>query len=111
MKINIISKEQNPLTKRKEIMFRVEHAQNGGTPSRVEVSTKLAKILKKNLELIYIKKIKTKTGTTVSFGKANIYDTIEQAQSLEPRHIISRSAQSKKSEELNDPKEAMDEKE
>ena len=111
MKVNIISKERNPLMKRKEIIFSVEHAQNGGTPSRVEISKKLAILLKKDVKLIYIKNIKTKTGTTLAFGEVNVYDTIEQARSLEPKHIITRSAFPEKNDEPNGLKEQIEEKE
>ena len=102
MKVKIISKEQNPLLKRKEVTFRIEHAQNGGTPTRVEVKKQLATLLKTDLELIYIKQIETKTGTMVAIGEANAYDSIEQAKLTEPKHIIARNATPKKPEKVEE---------
>ncbi len=91
MKVNIISKEHNHLLKRKEIKFNVDHSQNGGTPSRVEVSKQLASLLKTKPELIYIKNMETKTGQMLAVGEANVYDSIEQGKFMEPKYIISRN--------------------
>ena len=113
MKVNIISKEQNPLMKRKEVTFSVDHAQDGGTPSRGEVSRQLATLLKTKLELVYIKKVETKRGTKVAIGAANVYDTTEQAKSMEPKHIIARNSVPEKPEEsqaLEEPTEEQEEK-
>jgi ribosomal protein S24E len=110
MKVNIISKKQNPLLKRKEVTFSVDHTQNGGTPSRADVSRQLALVLKTKLELIFIKKMKTKTGTTIAIGEVNVYDKLEQAKLIEPNHIISRNSflekiESKVPEELTEERE------
>ena len=103
MKIKIISKEQNPLLKRKEVTFRIEHAQTGGTPTRLEVRKQLATSLKTDQELVYVKKIETKTGTMVAIGEANAYDSIEQAKLMEPKHIIARNAPPEKPEKAEEP--------
>jgi ribosomal protein S24E len=92
MKLKIVSKEQNPLMKRREVTFSVEHAQTGGTPTRVEVRKQLATLLKTELDLVYVKQLETKTGTMVAIGEANAYDSIEQAKLVEPEHIIARNA-------------------
>ena len=99
MKVNIISKKQNPLLKRKEVTFSIDHAQTGGTPTRVEVSKQLAALLKAKRELVYVKNVQTKTGTMVAVGEANVYDSLEQAKLIEPKHIIARNALPEKTEE------------
>ena len=110
MKVNIISKEQNPLLKRTEIAFSVDHAQDGGTPSRVEVSRQLASLLKTKLDLIYVKNMKTKMGTMTAFGEANVYEGEEQAKLVEPKHIIARNVVPEKpKEESKAPEEAKEE--
>jgi len=111
MKVNIISKEQNPLLKRKEVTFSVDHAQNGGTPTRVDVGNQLASLLKTRLELVYVKKFKTKRGTMVAVGEANVYESIEQAKLMEPKHILARNAPPDKPEDSKAPEEATKEKE
>ncbi len=91
MKIKVVSQEFNPLLKRKEIVFEVEHADTGGSPPRSEVRKKLASKLKKNLELVYVRKMETKTGTMIAVGEANAYDSVEQAKLLEPEHVVARN--------------------
>ena len=98
MKVNIISKKQNNLMKRKEVRFSVDHSETGGTPSRAEVSRHLASALGTKLELVFVENMETKTGTMVTVGEANIYDTIEQAKFMEPKHIIARNALPEKPE-------------
>jgi len=111
MKVNIISKKQNILLKRKEITFSVDHAQNGGTPTRVDVGNQLASLLKTKPELVFIKNFKTKRGTMVAVGEANVYESIEQAKLMEPKHIIARNVVPEKSEASKAPVKATDEKE
>ena len=111
MKLKIISKEQNPLMKRKEVTFRIEHEQAGGTPTRVEVRKQLATLLKTDLELVYVKHLETKTGIMVAVGEANVYDSIEQAKLMEPKHIIARNATPEKPEETKAPEEPTEKKE
>lgn len=99
MKLKIISKQYNPLLKRQEVTFAVKHEQTGGTPPRLEVRKKLAEILKTDINLIYINKMETKTGTMTAVGTANAYDAIEQAKKIEPKHIIARNMPPEKPEE------------
>jgi ribosomal protein S24E len=105
MKLKIVSKDQNPLIKRREVTFSVEHTETGGTPTRIEVRKQLAKVLKTNIDLVYIKQLETKTGTRISFGEANAYDSVEQAKRMEPKHIIARNMLPETSEESQVPKE------
>jgi ribosomal protein S24E len=111
MKVNIISKEQNPLLKRKEITFSVDHAQIGGTPARLEVSKQLASLMKTKSELVYVKNMKTKTGQMVAVGEANVYDSIEQGKLIEPKHVIARNALPEKPKEPQAPEDVAEEQE
>lgn len=99
MKVKIVSQEFNPLLKRKEIVFEVEHGETGGTPTRLEVREKLASKLKTSLELVYVRKMETKTGTMIAMGEANAYDSVEQARLLEPEYIVARNVPPEKAEE------------
>jgi len=99
MEVKITQQQYNPLLKRKEIAFEVRHEQTRGTPSRLEVRQKLAEELKTNPELVYVKRIETRTGTMTARGEANAYDAIEQARLVEPQYIIERSMPKEKKEE------------
>jgi ribosomal protein S24E len=99
MEIRILSEKENVLLRRKEILFQVEHNQTGSTPPRLEVKNALAKILKKDANLIFIKKLETKTGTHAAVGLANVYDSVEQAKLVEPKYVWSRNLPPEKPKE------------
>jgi small subunit ribosomal protein S24e len=98
MEVKITEQQYNPLLKRKEITFTIEHTQIRGTPSRLEVRKALADAIKANPEIVYVKRVVTKAGTMVAVGEANAYDSIEQAKLVEPEYIISRNTPKEKKE-------------
>jgi small subunit ribosomal protein S24e len=99
MKIKIVSQKKNPLLKRNEIQFQVEHSQTGSTPPRAEVRKAIANILKKDENVVFVKKLQTKTGSVIAVGLANVYDSLEQARLIEPNYIIKRNIPPEKKEE------------
>jgi small subunit ribosomal protein S24e len=92
MEVKIISKKENPLLKRKEVKFQVEHGPKGKTPARLDVKRSLAVALQVNDKLVFIKRMKTLTGTSIAVGVANAYETAEQAKIIEPEYIIKRNS-------------------
>jgi len=98
MEVKIISKKKNSLLKRREVYFQVEHNQTGNTPRRLEVRKAIASALKTNIDLVFVKKFETKTGTHTAVGVANVYDSIEQAKLIEPEYVIRRNAPPEKPE-------------
>ncbi len=98
MKIEIIDNKRNELFKRNEIVFSLSH-EGSATPSRIEVRKELARLLKIDVDKVYVRKIKTMTGTMVAKGEAHVYDSVEQARQIEPEHIIIRNSPQKKEEE------------
>ena len=92
MEVKIVSTKKNSLLKRKELDFRVEQGPKGKTPERLEVKKAIAAELKVNENLVFIKKMKTKTGTTTAVGVANAYETVEQANFIEPDYIRKRNS-------------------
>jgi len=91
MEVKIVSEKENPLLKRREVYFQVEHSQTGNTPPRLEVRKAVAAALKKDVDLVFVKKLETKTGMRTAVGVANVYDFIEQAKLIEPEYIIKRN--------------------
>lgn len=106
MEIKIIQQQYNPLLKRKEIVFEVEHAQTKGTPSRLEIRRTLAEALKANSELVFVKRVVTKAGTMVAAGEATAYDSPEQAKLVEAKYIIARNTPKEKKESAEKPEAA-----
>jgi small subunit ribosomal protein S24e len=99
LKIKILSQKHNPLLKRQEVTFEVDHSQEGETSTRVEVRQSLANVLKVDLDRVFVERVETKTGTTIALGEANAYESPEQARLVERDHIITRNAPPAKSEE------------
>lgn len=90
MRIEITSQKRNDLLNREEVVFKILH-ERAGTPPRFKVREAVADTLKADLEKVYIKRLETKTGSMVTVGEANIYDSAEDAMRLEPKHIILRN--------------------
>jgi len=99
MEVKITSEKKNPLLERREVYFQVEHNQTGSTPSRLEIRKAVSNALKTNIDLVFVKKLETKTGMHTAFGVANVYDSIEQAGLIEPEYIIKRNAPPEKPKE------------
>ncbi len=99
MEVRIVSTKENPLLKRKEVDFRVEHGPKGKTPSRLDVKKAIAAELKINDEMVFIKKMRTMTGTNSATGIANVYETKEQAIFIEPEYIRKRNSPPEKPKE------------
>lgn len=106
MEVKVTQEQQNILLKRREILFEVEHSQTKGTPSRLEIRNKLAETLKTKPELVYVKRVETKTGTMKAKGEANAYESVEQAKLLEPEYIVTRNTPPEKKEKAEEKAEA-----
>ncbi|MCJ7561365.1 30S ribosomal protein S24e [Candidatus Bathyarchaeota archaeon] len=102
MEVKIVSTKENPLLKRKEVAFRVEQGPKGRTPPRLEVKRAIAAELKINEELVFVKRMRTMTGTSTAVGFANAYETAEQAKLIEPEYIIKRNSPEKPKEEAKE---------
>ena len=90
IKIKILSKKKNPLLERIEIQFEYE-LEPKITLSRLEARNLIADALKKKEGLVFITRMKNKTGTLITVGAANIYEKIEQAELIEPNYILKRN--------------------
>lgn len=88
MKLDLTSVRKNSLFNRQEVEFKVEQPV---TPTRSSVKIELAVALRVELNQVYVREIKTLSGTRTSVGKAHIYDDPEQALIVEPKYIIERN--------------------
>ncbi len=99
MDVKIVAKKDNPLLKRKEVQFEVDQGLTGKTPGRLEIKRSVASLLQVNDQLVFVKKMKTKTGTNTTVGFANAYDSVAQAKLIEPAYIIKRNSPPEKPKE------------
>lgn len=95
MKVKILEKKENKLLRRLEVVFEVQHEDGEGTPPRNKVREEIAKKLKREIDVVFLKKLITKAGLNVSVGRANIYESADSARAIEPEYIIMRSTAEK----------------
>lgn len=88
MNLTITSTKTNPLFKRREVEFSVEEP---STPSRSSVRIELAVALRVEMNQVYVRKMKTRSGTRKTLGVAHVYEDPETALRVEPKHIIERN--------------------
>ena len=89
MKIKIEEKMDNPLLKRQEITFLVEH-QGTATPTRLDVRAKLAAMLNCKEDTLYIIKLNGLYGQSTTQGFARQYPSKDAAVAHEQDYIIMR---------------------
>ena len=99
MELKIISKKDNPLLKRKEVQFKCEQGPQGKTPGRLDIKRSLASELQVSDQLVFVKRMKTMTGTNTTVGVANAYESVSQAKLIEPEYIIKRNSPPEKPKE------------
>jgi len=98
-KIEITEEKKNPLIDRIEIAFRVDHF-GAGTPNRLDVKKKIAALQSSDENLIILKKLDTRFGSSYSLGKVYIYDNEKELQFFEPFHIKVRNLEKEKRVEI-----------
>jgi ribosomal protein S24E len=79
--------------------FRVEHGPKGKTPARLEVKKAVAAELKISEEMVFVKRMRTLTGTNTAVGIATVYETVGQANFIEPEYIRKRNSPPEKPKE------------
>jgi len=99
MEVKIVSEKSNPLLERREVQFRVIHDKTGVTPPRLEIKKAVANALKTDIDLVFVKKFETRTGTQEAVGAANVYDSVEKARLVEPEYVIKRNVPPEKPQE------------
>jgi ribosomal protein S24E len=99
MQIKIESTKKNPLLKRKELRFTIVQGPKEKTPQRLEVKKALAAEMKLGEELVFVKRLNTRTGTNITQGLANIYEDVKQAKNVEPEYIRKRNSPPEKPKE------------
>ncbi len=95
MEIKIIEQHANPLLKRTEYRFEIDHA-TAATPTRDAVRSELAKALKAPKERVVIEQMHAKFGIARSNGEAMVYDSTEAAKATARTHILVRNGLAEK---------------
>ncbi|MCD5409972.1 MAG: 30S ribosomal protein S24e [Methanocellales archaeon] len=90
MEIAIITDKRNPLLKRREIKFKINH--DTGTPKRNDVKGKLAAMLNAKPKLVVIERMRSEFGKRETLGYVKIYDSEKHLKRIERPHIVERNA-------------------
>jgi len=89
MKVEVVDKVENPLFKRTEVKFRVDHS-DAPTPKRLEVHPQLAALLGVAEDLLVLDKLASTHGRQIASGIARAYSSREQLEKVEPKHLLKR---------------------
>lgn len=103
MEARIIKKVNNPLLRRTEIYFEIDHPR-GPTPRRMEARKLLADKLKVPEDLVLIEKLATPHGRHVAAGIARVYNSRERLEELEPKYLLEREARKEKTKKEGEEK-------
>ena len=90
MKMEITKKTENPLFKRTEIYFVIDHA-GEATPSRGAVVEEIVKQTKAAKDTIVIDNIESIYGNGKSNGYVKVYESKEAALEVESDYILKRN--------------------
>jgi len=99
MQVKIMNTKDNLLLKRKEVEFTIVQGPKEKTPPRLEVKKAVAIELKIGDDVVFIKKMRTRTGTSITQGVANVYQSVAQARIVEPEYIRKRNSPPEKPKE------------
>jgi len=98
MKVEIVKKSENPLLKRTELEFIVDHA-GAPTPKRLEVRAQLASLLQLPEDVLVIDKLESTHGRQTAFGRARTYSSRDKLEALESKYLLERGMPKKPKEE------------
>ncbi len=88
VKLELTSTKINKVVGRKELSFKIDEA---STPSRADVRRDIAVLMRTELDNVYVRELKTKTGTRMITGVAHVYNDAATALVVEPKYIITRN--------------------
>lgn len=100
MKIEIKEDKKNPLLDRREVRFT---ADSKLTPTRKEIKSTIAGILKTKEDLLVIDSIRQVSGKNLSEGYAKVYNNTDVLKKIELSYKLERGTKEKKKEETPAP--------
>lgn len=90
MKMEITQQKENPVQKRVEVYFNLDH--NGeATPGRNAVAEEVAKQMKSKRECVVVDSIESVYGKGLSKGYAKVYESKEAALEFDREYLLKRN--------------------
>ncbi len=90
MKMNICEQKENPLYKRVEVYFTIDHV-GESTPGRNAVAEEVAKQTKSKRDCVVVTTVESVYGIGKSKGYAKVYETKEAALEYEREYLLKRN--------------------
>ncbi len=90
MKMEISRQNENPLMKRKEVYFSVEHV-GESTPGRNAIAEEIAKKFKTKRNCVIVDSLDSIYGIGKSEGYVKVYDSKEAALEFENEYLLKRN--------------------
>ena len=90
MKMEITQKKENPLYKRVEVYFTINH-DGESTPGRNAVAEAVAKECKSKRDCVVVDTIESVYGRGISKGYAKVYESKEVALAHEREYLLKRN--------------------
>ncbi len=90
MKMEITEKKENPLYKRTEVYFDLDHT-GESTPGRNAVAEEVAKQMKVKRDCVVVASVESVYGIGKSKGYAKVYESKEAALQLEREYLLKRN--------------------
>ena len=92
MEIDIFEEKENKVFNRKEIKFYVDY-DGESTPKVLDVKSKLVALLNTKKELIVVDNVQPHYGEPKALGYAKVYDTVEDLEYIETKHVIAKNTE------------------
>ncbi|MGQ9514043.1 MAG: 30S ribosomal protein S24e [Thermoproteota archaeon] len=86
MSLNILEDRQNPLIRRREVVFEVEHP-GSPTPTVASIRERLSAFLNSKLEATFVVSLRSMRGLQRSKGICHIYPSLADGKVFEPEHV------------------------
>lgn len=101
MEIEIKEKIENPLLNRTEIHFDCIY-QGEATPKTLDIKNKLVALLDADKNLLVVDNVLPKFGEGKADGYAKVYDTEENLNKIEAKHVLAKNQEPQESEEAEE---------
>ena len=92
MEIEIYEEKENKLFNRKEIKFYVDY-DGEATPKVLDIKSKLVALLNTKKDLIVVDNVQPHYGEPKAAGYAKVYDTVEDLEYIETKHVIAKNTE------------------
>lgn len=86
MSLSILDDRHNPLIRRREIVFEVEHP-NSPTPTIASIKERLSALLNSKPEATFVVSLRSMRGLQRSKGVCHVYNNPNDGKIFEPEHI------------------------